>query len=65
MEPNQIKQIAKDAQVNHWPSHLGLNTDAERIYWLAQQLETQSELVDEMTERCETCSTCPTHGNYE
>lgn len=23
----------------YWPPHLGLNTDAERIEWLARQIE--------------------------
>lgn len=38
-ERARLQQIATDAQVGHWPSHLGLNTDAERINYLAQTLE--------------------------
>lgn len=50
METEQLRTIAKDAQINHWPPHLGLNTDAERIHWLAQQLESAVELYDRIDE---------------
>lgn len=37
-ERARLQQIATDAQVGHWPPHLGLNTDAERIEFLADSL---------------------------
>ena len=40
----QLKSIVVGALTNHWPAHLGLTTDAEKIEWLARQVE---ELVDE------------------
>lgn len=56
MEPNQLIQIAKDAQINHWPPHLGLNTDAERIYWLACQLENAAGAQDEVEDLAQKLS---------
>lgn len=44
MEPQALITIARDAQINHWPPHLGLNTDAKRVYWLAQQLEESAQI---------------------
>lgn len=60
----RLQQIATDAQVGHWPPHLGLNTDAERIEFLAEKLlraiDTMSKIAD-----CDYCGVCETHGEYE
>lgn len=41
---DDIKAIATGIlSTNHWPPHLGLTTDSERIEWLARQVE---ELAD-------------------
>lgn len=39
-----LRQVAKDAQVGHWALHLGLQTDAERIRYLAERLESALEV---------------------
>lgn len=44
MENSQVKNIAISALTGHWPAHLGLATDGEKIEWLARQVE---RLVDE------------------
>lgn len=46
-ERARLQQIATDAQVGYWPPHLGLNTDAERIDYLARTLE---EAIDGMSD---------------
>ena len=43
MEPDQLKELATNARLNHWPPHLGVTTDAEKIEYLAKSLE---EAVD-------------------
>ena len=40
-----LKEIAIGAMTGHWPAHLGLKTDAERIEFLARAVE---KLVDEL-----------------
>lgn len=42
-EQARLQQIAADAQVGHWPPHLGLTTDSQRIQFLADSV---SNLVD-------------------
>lgn len=39
METQRLIELASNAKVNHWPPHLGLNSDAERIEYLATQLD--------------------------
>lgn len=40
MDNTELKQVAVGVlSTGHWPTHLGLNTDGERIEWLARQLE--------------------------
>lgn len=38
-----LRQVARDAQVGHWAPHLGLTSDAERIRYLAERLESALE----------------------
>lgn len=38
MDTNQLNELATNARLNHWPPHLGVTTDAEKIEYLAQQL---------------------------
>lgn len=43
---DDIKAIATGIlSTNHWPAHLGLTTDAERIEWLAKGVEELAETV--------------------
>lgn len=40
MENSELKSIAVGVlATNHWPTHLGLTTDTDRIEWLARQVE--------------------------
>jgi hypothetical protein len=43
MEANQLRELATNAQLDHWPPHLGVTTDAEKIAYLAECL---GEAVD-------------------
>lgn len=36
---DDVKAIAIGALTGHWPAHLGLTTDADKIEWLARQVE--------------------------
>ena len=38
MDANQLQELATNAQLDHWPPHLGVTTDAEKIEYLAQRL---------------------------
>jgi uncharacterized coiled-coil DUF342 family protein len=42
MDANQLQELAINALLNHWPPHLGVRTDAEKIAYLAETLR-QSE----------------------
>lgn len=42
-ELTRLEQVASGALVNHWPPHLGLTTDSQRIEHLADGV---SKLVD-------------------
>lgn len=55
MEADQLRELATNAQLNHWPPHLGVKTDAEKVQYLANRLrevadvETRNEqLIDEI-----------------
>lgn len=39
METQQMIDLALNARLGHWPPHLGLKTDAERIEYLAIRLD--------------------------
>lgn len=63
MENSQVKDIAVGAMIGHWPAHLGLTTDSEKIEWLARQVERladASEYRDDVSD-CETCDLCEVH----
>lgn len=47
METQQMINLALNARLGHWPPHLGLNTDAERIEYLATRLdEAATQIAD-------------------
>lgn len=57
MDAEQLQQLATNAELNHWPPHLGVTTDAEKIEYLAQRLrevadteERADGLEDELAE---------------
>lgn len=39
MESEQARELALNARLDHWPVHLGVNTDAEKIEHLAMRLD--------------------------
>lgn len=43
MDTTQLKSIAVGALTGYWPAHLGLTTDAEKIEWLARQVEEMAD----------------------
>lgn len=55
MDAEQLQELALNAELNHWPPHLGVTTDAEKVEYLAARLrevadtETRAnELADEL-----------------
>ena len=52
MDATDLRTLATNALTGHWPAHLGVATDAEKIEYLARRLE---ELADnaESVERLE------------
>jgi hypothetical protein len=57
---DRLRQIIRDAQVNHWAPHLGLKTDAERVQYLVKQLEFALDEIDDRAQ-CEECDFCDDH----
>jgi septal ring factor EnvC (AmiA/AmiB activator) len=55
MDANQLRELASNAQLDHWPPHLGVVSEADKIQHLAERLrevadaETRAdELADEL-----------------
>lgn len=56
MDSNQLQELALNAKLNHWPPHLGVTTDAEKIEYLAARLREavrEGETIDELNEKIE------------
>jgi peptidoglycan hydrolase CwlO-like protein len=57
MDAEQLRELATNAETNHWPAHLGVTTDAEKVEYLAARLrevaDTETRL-DELTTELET-----------
>ncbi len=50
MEAQEIINLSINARMNHWPPHLGVNTDAEKIEYLATRLdEVATQIVSNDT----------------
>lgn len=43
MDAEQLRELATNATLNHWPPHLGVVSDADKIQYLAERL---GEAVD-------------------
>lgn len=39
MEVQELINLSINARMGHWPPHLGVNTEAEKIEYLAQRLD--------------------------
>jgi chromosome segregation ATPase len=49
MDANQLNELATNAQLDHWPAHLGVTTDAEKVEYLAARLrEVATEHANEL-----------------
>ena len=55
-----LRELATNAELNHWPPHLGVRTDAEKIAYLAERLREAADaevnaeaLADENAALCE------------
>lgn len=53
MDANQLQQLATNARLNHWPPHLGVRTEAEKVEYLANALD-EVTLRDAQIEALET-----------
>lgn len=64
MENSELKSIAVGALTGYWPAHLGLTTDAERIEWLARQVERLADISDYQIDAqdCDDCELCEVHA---
>lgn len=45
MEAEQARELALNARLNHWPPHLGVKTDAEKIEHLATRLDETATVM--------------------
>lgn len=46
MQAEQLRELATNAQLDHWPPHLGVKTDAEKVEYLAQRLSEVADAED-------------------
>jgi hypothetical protein len=52
-----LQELATNAEINHWPPHLGVNSDAEKIEYMAAQLREAAHLeahVEELSRQLQT-----------
>lgn len=67
MDAEQLQQLATNAELNHWPLHLGVRTDAEKVEYLARQLSEASDHISDLEsqlaerEECAACEPCDAH----
>jgi hypothetical protein len=43
---DNLQQLATNALLDHWPPHLGVRTDAEKIAYLAERLRQAGDAED-------------------
>jgi|SRR6476659_2696178 len=51
---SNLHELATNATLDHWPPHLGVRTDAEKIAYLAERLREAGDAevrVDELNDR--------------
>jgi signal transduction histidine kinase len=48
MEPNQLHELATNAELNHWPPHLGVVSESDKIQYLADRLREAAERTDDL-----------------
>lgn len=47
MDANQLQELANNVRIDHWPPHLGVTTDAEKVEYLAQRLREAADMATE------------------
>lgn len=66
MEAQQIIDLALNARLEHWPPHLGLHTDAEKIQYLAERLdEAATQIVNGETLQDENAALREERDDFE
>ena len=53
---SNLHELATNAQMDHWPPHLGVRTDAEKIAYLAERLREVGDMetrADELSDQLE------------
>jgi chromosome segregation ATPase len=51
-----LHELATNAELNHWPPHLGVRTDTEKIAYLAERLREVGDMemrADELSDQLE------------
>jgi predicted nucleic acid-binding Zn-ribbon protein len=57
MDTTQLHELATNATLNHWPPHLGVRTEAEKIEYLTERLREVADAetrADELADQLET-----------
>lgn len=60
MDADQLRELATNALTGHWPAHLGVNTDQEKIEHLARAIEKAADDIrdaDALEERADEAET--------
>jgi peptidoglycan hydrolase CwlO-like protein len=56
MDSNQLNELATNALLDHWPLHLGVRTEAEKVVYLVNALsevEVKNEQVEALEDQIE------------
>lgn len=46
MNAQELRELATNALTGHWPKHLGLETEQEKIEYLARKLEDAADRLE-------------------
>lgn len=65
-DAEQMRELALNARLNHWPPHLGVRTEAEKIEYLAQRLEEAADTEERASDLADQLETAQEQSNeYE
>ena len=59
---DDLQELATNARMDHWPAHLGVKTEQEKIEYLASVLEKAADYMDDPCQQCDECEHCTEHG---
>jgi hypothetical protein len=51
MSAQELRELATNALTGHWPAHLGVKSDAEKIEYLARQIDRAADSLEELERR--------------